>query len=262
MMYGYDNGSFEPVVVFFYHKGEQEMSVKSVSSKLLGFRERADVITANSNLSDIGKMKEYHKLDAEVSEYRPVAQALLSSAWGAARKKSDALAGKMAAARESFESQWNYERLNFQSSSVAQKIQSLNHIEDVASEYQKAVSSGDLHSLRAWGSVGSAAVKARFPGVEGNRLSLEMKADYDALMTSPEIEAVSAAGEKFGAEIGELYDVTVEASELYGRVGDVSMGYDNGFSGLLQGVYKSQKLDAENSQLITSYELLEASETA
>jgi|APSaa5957512622_1039677.scaffolds.fasta_scaffold15781_3 hypothetical protein len=237
------------------------MSAENVSSKLLGFRKRTDEIKDNSNLSDAGKMKEYRKLDDEVSEYQTTAQALLSSAWADVRKKSDSLGAKMEAARESFESQWNYERLNFQSSSVVQKVQSINRIEDAASEYQKAVSSGDTHSLRAWGSVGAAAVKSRFPGVEGNRLSNEMKADYEALMTSPEIEAVSAAGEKFGAEIGELYEITVEASEFYGRAGDIGMGYDNGFSGLLRGVHKSQKFDAENMQLITNYEL-EASITA
>lgn len=197
---------------------------RTVKNAVLNFKAERANIRENRELSAEGKAAAEKRLKVNVDTYRPIALATLKSDMGYYRKAYKDLEAERDQATEKAADRWDFKKLQYYSDVVKAKIANAQTEDGVMSkadaiqliekEYQ--ASRSDKHLARVWSELGSAALREKYSNdLEAVRLARTMSNDMEALMTTPEIEAVKAKETKMANEIIDLVETAKMAGDFF-----------------------------------------------
>jgi hypothetical protein len=221
--------------------------MNNVVEKINSFQARRQLIREDRQLSDVGKTTQETRLKNEIDAYRPTAFDCLASDWQYVRRQYNLLTVRTRVENELAAGQWDYSRLNYASDAVRSSVRGASDLAAVERQYSQAVAAGDRYAIRAWGEIGVPEIDARFPpgSMDRGHLTRRINEDLAAVMTTPGLQAVNAAGKELADEILALHKDTQAVSQFYN--GDNALwGMKDEFQALMADLRITRKTNMED----------------
>jgi hypothetical protein len=219
-----------------------------VRDSLEAFRVRERQIKGNPDLTQVGRERALAALTNEKTNYKATARGSIKPVCDLLMADQAKLRLRMAEAQDKASAGWDFGRLNHESLAASSRLKVMTDFGEAKALFDRAISSGDKHQVRAWLTVAPGALHDNFAGnadldvrLQLDNLVKSAPKQLEALLDTPELAKLRAEGTEIANDLIEAKKITEQAGEFYNpsNVGPLSLPDE--FNTLLPGLTITQE---------------------